>query len=192
MWKQMLSSAAFAVAVASAGAAAPPGDGGWHTFASESGRFQVDLPADPVVRPDEGRFTLLGPVSGEIYAVQAGDLQLAIEVRDLPTLARALVPDELILDETRESVVADMDAVELRGGETTHQGFPAREFVYRIPGDPPDFERALAVLVEGRLYVVTGRTPRRDARSREIERFFDSFRIARERESGATASQPLQ
>jgi len=124
--------------------------------------------------------------------VQSGDLQLAIEVRDLPTLARTLVPAELILDETRESVAADMDAVEIRGSEVTHQGFPARDFVYRIPGDPPDFERALAVLVGGRLYLVTGRTPRRDARSRAIERFFTSFRITPGTGSGATASQPLQ
>jgi hypothetical protein len=48
------------------------------------------------------------------------------------------------------------------------------------------------VLVEGRLYLVTGRSPRRDARSRQIERFFESFRLTPGAQAGATASQPRE
>lgn len=193
MWKRMWKGLAAGVVLAgislagtaAAGRAEPASrapDPGWRPFVSPTARFRIELPADPVVRPDQDRFTLLGPVTGEIYRVRLHDLELSIEVRDLPALAEALVPDELVLDATREGVVDDLEAEELEGGETRLAGLPARDFVYRLPGEPPAIERALAVLVGGRLYLVTGKAPRPPGESPELARFFASFRFWREGE----------
>jgi len=174
--------------IGSAGLAEPAAqraDASWRSFVSEAGRFRIELPADPVVTPDEERFTLLGPVTGELYRVQLDDLVLAIEVRDLPRLAETLVPADRILESTRDGVLSDLDAVEIRRSDRSHQGLPARDFVYRIPEQPAAFERALAVLAGGRLYLLTGKAAGQPDASPEIRRFFASFRLWGEGQPGA-------
>lgn len=184
MWRRLAVGALFAgVALgfsarpASAGPPSPRSAGSWRSFVSETGRFQVELPADPLEEPDEEHFTLLGPVTGEKYTLRSGDLVLAVEVRDIPALARTLVPTDSILEKTREGVIDDMGAVEVQERHVTLGGLPARDFVYRIPGQPPVFERALAVLVGRRLYLVTGQAAGRPGSSPELEHFFGSFRF---------------
>jgi hypothetical protein len=167
---------AAAAAVASAGPASRGGDG-WHSYVSEGGRFQVELPAGPVSEKDEKRFSVLGPIYGKITTVHAGDLVLVIEVRELPALAQVLLPSDFILDRVHESVVEDVDGEEIRASAITLQGLPARDFLYRIPDDPPALERARVVVAEGRLYVVTAREPLPATSTAAVERFLDSFRF---------------
>ena len=162
---------------ASAEPSSPEAGTHWHTFVSQAGRFQVELPVDPEEQVDPERMTLLGSVSGRTYVVHAGDLELAVEVRDIPTLAKTLVPTDVILDQTREGVTADLGAQEVEGSEISLQGLPARDFVYRLPGPPPVLEHARAVLVDGRLYLVTGKPSRPGGERPELERFLDSFRF---------------
>lgn len=182
-----------AAAVAAAAAATEPasrGNDGWHTYVSEAERFQVELPAGPVSEKDEKRFSVLGPIYGKITTVNAGDLVLVIEVRELPALAQALVPTSFILDQVHQSVVEDVDGEEIRASAITLQGLPARDFLYRIPDDPPALERARVVVAEGRLYVVTAREPLPVTSTAAIARFLDSFRFEPAKPSSPQGAAP--
>ncbi|MEM7412100.1 MAG: hypothetical protein AAF430_17870, partial [Myxococcota bacterium] len=162
--------------------AALPANAGWRVFASQAGRFEVEFPEHPKLRERE-RGTPLGAVRETKHIVDLADeTHVAIEVHDMPWLATRLVPSRSILDQVRSGILEDSSAVELQSQESVHQGEPAIDFTFRLPN--LRVERALAILVDSRLYVLTGRAA--DAPPDDhptILRFFDSFRFWREGET---------
>jgi hypothetical protein len=118
------------------------------------------------------------------YWLRAGDALLAVEMHDVPAVAATLVSDDMILDQARDRLLRDVDGTLLEGRELAFQDAPARDFVYRLPGNSQLAERVLAVLVGRRLYLVTGMA-RAPVSEPEVARFFASFRFWRESGSGA-------
>jgi hypothetical protein len=165
-----------ALAVAALAASAVRASG-WPVFAPADGRFAVELPGQPVIERDS-HWTPVGSVVMTKYWLRVGDSLLAVEMHDIPPVASALVSDDRILDGAREGVLHDVSGTQIEGKSLTYQGAPARDFRYRLPGEARLEERVLAVLVERRLYLVTGmaRAPESDP---DVARFFASFRCWR-------------
>lgn len=157
----------------------------WTAFAPDGGRFAVDLPGAPAVEGDS-HWTPVGSIAMTKYWLRAGDALLAVEVHDIPAVAAALVSDDRILDEARDSLIRDMRGTLIAGRALAFSGAPARDFRYRLPGKAQLEERVLAVLLDNRLYLVTGmaRAPGSDP---EVARFFASFRFWSEGQAPAAA-----
>ncbi len=69
----------------------------------------------------------------------------------------------------------DVDGTLIEGNSIEFGGEPARDFRYRLPGKAALEERVIAVLVDTRLYLVTGMA-RAPASQPDLARFFASFR----------------
>jgi hypothetical protein len=166
---------AFALA-AFAGVAARAGE--WAKFEPNGGRFAVELPGTPAVERDS-TWTPVGYVYMTKYWLRVDNALVAVEIHDIPPVASALITDDTILDQARDALLRDVDGTLLDGKTTVFEGAPARDFLYRLPGEARLVERVLAVLVDRRLYLVTGmgRAPGTDP---EISRFFASFDCWRE------------
>ena len=159
---------------------------GWFEFRSAEGHFQVELPLNPTLHR-ESTSTLMGDVAETHHRLEFGGARIGVEVHQLPGMAASLVPSSLILDRTRAGVIADMDGREVEGREITHQGFPARDFTYAV-AEPKGFERALVVLVDSRVYVMTGLTPENPAEHPVVNRVFRSFIVWSTDDAHPTAS----
>jgi hypothetical protein len=155
-------------------------------FSPAEGRFAVELPGPPALERD-ARLTPVGYVHQTKYWLRAGDALLAVELHDIPAIAAALMTDEGILDRARDGVIENENGTLLEAHALAFQGAPAREFTYRLPGDAPLVERVLVVLVESRLYLLTGMAARAPASHPDIARFFASFRVWKE---GETDTRP--
>jgi hypothetical protein len=157
----------------------------WTAFAPDGGRFAVELPGAPAVEGDS-HWTPVGSIAMTKYWLRAGDALLAVEVHDIPAVAAALVSDDRVLDEARDSLIRDMGGTLIEGRALALSGAPARDFRYRLPGKAKLEERVLAVLLDTRLFIVTGmaRSPASDP---EVGRFFASFRFWSEGQAPAAA-----
>jgi len=115
------------------------------------------------------------------YWLRVGNALLAVELHEIPPVAASFISDDMILDQARDSLLRDVDGTLLESRALEFSGAPARDFVYRLPGRTQLAERVLAVLVERRLYLVTGmaRAPSGDP---QVARFLASFRCWREGE----------
>lgn len=164
-----------ALAALLAGAAAPAGE--WAVFAPHDGRFSVELPGAPAIERDSF-WTPVGSVAMTKYWLRVGDALLAVELHDLPPVAAALVPDDRILDQARDSLLRDVGGTLVESRAVEFSGAPARDFRYRLPGAAQLEERVLAVLVGTRLYLLTGmaRAPVSDP---GVAHLFASFRCWR-------------
>ncbi|SRR5258706_3413857 len=150
----------------------------WSAFAPGDGRFAVELPGVPAIEHD-AHWTPVGSISMTKYWLRVGDALLAVELHDIPPAAAAIVPDDRILDQARDSLLRDVDGTLIEGRTLVFSDAPARDFRYRLPGAAALEERVLAVLVGTRLYLVTGmaRAPASDA---AVVHFFASFRCWRD------------
>lgn len=111
------------------------------------------------------------------YTLRVGDALVAVETHDFPALATSLFSSGTILEQTRSGVLKDMHARQLESHLLTRQDMPALDFTYEVPGAPPRYERALAVLVRSRIYLVTGMAERSPGSHPAIEHFLESFRF---------------
>ena len=162
--------------------AASPAHADWSAFAPGGARFSVELPGNPTVERDS-TWTPVGSVHMTKYWLRVGDALLAVEQHDIPPVAASFISDEMILDQARDSLLRDVDGTLIESRALAFEGAPARDFRYRLPGDARLVERVLAVLVDRRLYLVTGmaRDPIEDP---QVARFFGSFRCWRLSGSG--------
>lgn len=150
------------------------------------------MPAAPEVGI-ESSHTLFGAVEHAKYTLRFADVLVAVETHDFPAVAAALFSSDTILDQTRRGVLEDMHARQLDSQARVLDGMPALDFSYQVSGSPPRIERALAVLVGSRIYLVTGMAEQEPGRHPEIRRFFESFRFFEEdveRAGGPSARAP--
>src|SRR5262245_236234 len=98
----------------------------WTAFAPDGGYFAVELPGPPAVEGDS-HWTPVGTIAMTKYWLRVGDALLAVEVHDIPPVAAALVSNDRILDEARDSVVRDMRGSLIEGRALEVQGAPARD-----------------------------------------------------------------
>jgi hypothetical protein len=155
-----------------------PARADWTAFEPAQGRFAVALPGVPSVERDT-HFTPVGSIAMTKYWLRVGGALLAVEMHDLPPVAAAMLSDETILDQARDSLLREVHGTLIDERSLAFLGEPAREFRYRLPGEVALVERVLAVLVGTRLYLVTGMA-RDPASDPDVARFFASFRCWRE------------
>jgi hypothetical protein len=162
-------------ALLAAGAATGAGPGG-QPFRSEAGRFAVAFPGPPRYS-STSHATFAGPVRSAEYLVEAGPVELRVEIHDVPALAGLVLSDAALLRRAEGDLLGEEGAVEHRDEATQHQGYPAREVSYRL--DPSDGRdgRALLVLVARRLYIAAALHPPGAGADPVLERFFASFEV---------------
>lgn len=102
-------------------------------------------------------------------------MQVAVETHDFPAFAASLVPAATILERTHSGVLDDMRARQIESHPLKIQDRPALDFSYEVPGEPPHVERALAVLVHSRIYLVTAMTDDSPGDHPVVRRFLESF-----------------
>ncbi len=145
-------------------------------FSPPEGRFRVVFPAEPVVSTASRR-TFLGAVVETRYAVEIGDTSVAVELHDLPPLARLLLPAGAILGRARDRLVEGAGRRAVAARDAPHLGFPAREVTYDLSEQPARVEKALLVLVGSRLYIALATWPRASAIHSAAERLFETFEV---------------
>lgn len=143
-------------------------------YRSEAGRFSVDLPAEsPSVHELTGSKFLVTD-NDVLHTVFAEGAEFAIEIHDIPAIAKLVLASHYILDRSAEGVLEDIGAREVDSAEATYQGQPAREVVFETP-DRAFTGRMLLVLAGRRLYLVSVRHPRSVTPPGSIAPFFESF-----------------
>jgi hypothetical protein len=143
-------------------------------YQPEAGRFRVDLPGEPPsVRDLTGsKFSV---TSNDVqYIAFAGDTEFAVEIHDIPRVARFLLSSDYILERAVRGMLKDIGGREVDSVEVSLQGEPAREVRFEIP-DRELTGRLLLVLAERRLYLVTVQYPQSIDPPSAIARFFESF-----------------
>src|SRR4029453_14135517 len=78
----------------------------WARFEPSDGRFAVEMPGVPAVERD-AHWTPGGSITMTKYWLRAGDALLAVEMHDIPPVAAAIISDDRILDQARESLLDD-------------------------------------------------------------------------------------
>jgi hypothetical protein len=143
-------------------------------YRSEAGRFSVDLPAEPPsVRELTGsKFSITD--NNVLHTVVADGAEFAIEIHDIPRIAKLLMTSRYILDRSVAGMLEDIGAREVDSAEASFQGEPAREVAYEIP-DRAFTGRLLLVLAERRLYLVSVQHPRTIDPPGSVAPFFESF-----------------
>jgi hypothetical protein len=144
-------------------------------FSPPDGRFSASFPAEPVVSTATRR-TFLGAVVATRYAVETGDITVAVELHDLPRMARFLLPADAILGRARDRLVEDVGGRVVAAADALRGGFPARQVTYELER-PVRVEEALLVLVERRLYIVLATWPSGSAVPPAAQRLFESFEV---------------
>src|SRR5213594_82505 len=89
-------------------ALAPAAAAEWSVFAPPDGRFTIELPGAPAVERD-AHWTPVGSVRMTKYWLRAGDALLAVELHEIPAVASALISDQRILDQARDSLLRDVE-----------------------------------------------------------------------------------
>lgn len=160
--------------LAAAAAGASPADG--PAFRSESGRFSVRFPGTPR-HTTRSHTTPVGRVASGEYLVEQGELELRVELHDVPAIAGFLLSDRALLERAERDLLSDEGAREHRGAAAEVQGHPAREVVYRLPAGDGRAGRALLVLVGARLYILAALHPAGSADESALDGFFESFEV---------------
>jgi hypothetical protein len=164
------------VAAASTSAFAQPGDTAddLYPYRSEVGRFSVVFPAgSPSVRELTG--SKLSVTDNDAYHwVDHRGAEFAVEIHDIPRVAKLVLTSHYILDRTVEGKLEDIGAREIDSAETVFQGKPAREVEFEIP-DQKFVGKLLFVLAGRRLYLVSVQHPQPLDPLDSIPGFFESF-----------------
>ncbi len=148
--------------------------GDLHPYRSETGRFSVDFPGESLsIRELSGsRFSITD--NDVRHTVFAEGVEFAVEIHDIPRIAKLLLTTHYILDRTVKGMLEDIGAREVNSVETSLQGEPAREVAFEIP-DRELTGRLLLVLAERRLYLVSMRHPQSIDPPGSITSFLESF-----------------
>lgn len=165
------------LALAIAAAALSPVEaaaGDFRPYRSETGRFSVDFPGElPSIRELSGsKFSITD--NDVRHTVFADGAEFAVEIHDIPRIAKLLLTSHYILDRTVKGMLEDIGARELDSAEVSLQGEPAREVAFEIP-DREFTGRLLLILAGRRLYLVSVRHPQSIAPPGSIAPFLERF-----------------
>ena len=165
------------LALAIAAAALSPVDaaaGDFRPYRSETGRFSVEFPGGlPSIRELSGsKFSITG--NDVRHTVFAEGAEFAVEIHDIPRVAKLLLTSHYILERTVKGMLEDIGARELDSAEVSFQGEPAREVAFEIP-DREITGRLLLILAGRRLYLVSVRHPQSIAPPGSIAPFLERF-----------------
>ncbi len=143
-------------------------------YRSEAGRFSIDLPEQsPLVRELTGsKFSITD--NDVRHTVFSEGAEFAVEIHDIPRVAKFLLTGRYILERSVQGLLEDMGAREVTSAEISVEGQPAREVAFEIP-DHAFTGRVLLVLAGRRLYLVSVQHPRSIDPPGSIAPFFESF-----------------
>jgi len=143
-------------------------------YRSEAGRFSVNLPAEtPSVSELAGsKFSITD--NDVRYTVFFEGAEFAVEIHDIPRVAKLLLTSHYILERSVKGMLEDIGARKVDSADVSVLGQPAREVAFEIP-DRTFTGRLLLILAGRRLYLVSVRHPRSADPPDAIAPFFESF-----------------
>lgn len=143
-------------------------------YRSEEGRFSVDLPAEPPSVRELSGSKLSMTDNDVLHSVVSDGAEFAVEIHDIPRVAKFLLTNRYILDRSVESMLEDIGAREVDSAEISFLGQPAREVEFEN-SDQEFTGRLLLVLADRRLYMVTVQHPQSVDPPTSVAPFFESF-----------------
>ena len=143
-------------------------------YRSETGRFSVGFPAEsPSIQTlNESKLSITD--NDAYHSVNFEGAEFAVEIHDIPRIAKLVLTSHYILDRTVDGKLDDIGAREIDSAEMIFQGKPAREVAFEIP-DQKFVGKLLFVLAERRLYLVSVQHPQPLDPLDAIPGFFESF-----------------
>jgi hypothetical protein len=156
----------------------------WAKYSSKDGRFEVLLPGDPkedrqkVKKPD-------GEIEVKLVFAQAAPTEVfAVLYMDMPSRGKAKELVEAPLDPSMATVGVPGGANLRVVDEKTKviDGHPTRTLLLE-PGEATSGEagntvESRIVVVEKRVYMLYSVRPQGKERTKEVDRFFDSFKVS--------------
>lgn len=147
----------------------------WKEFASKPGGFKVLMPGTPKQKALETESDF-GKGVLHMSAVEAGKGMYAANYTDFPEAVKK-VPIKQLYDSSRDGVIANLDGKlasekDIKLGEN-----PGREILIDVAGGKQIF-RVRVYLIEQRLYQVVVFGSPELAKSKDADKFLDSFQLA--------------
>jgi len=146
----------------------------WKSFASVDGRFEVLMPGQ-VKSFDTDVANDLGPSVLHMNVATAGETMYVANWVDFPRDAVNELPDRM-LDDSREGALENLDGELVSEKKIKLGQHPGREIVIKVEKLDRLFH-ARVYLVENRLYQVLAFGPPDVVKSRESQKFLDSFKL---------------
>jgi hypothetical protein len=155
----------------------------WAKYSSREGRFEVLMPGEPkedkqkVKKPD-------GEIEVRLVFAQAAPTEVfAVLYMDMPSRARAKELVEAPLDPSQAIVGvpggANLKVVDEK--QKVIDGHPTRTLLMEPseagPGETGNAVESRIVVVEKRVYMLYSVRPQGKERTKEVDRFFDSFKV---------------
>ncbi len=155
-------------------------------FVSREGRFAAAFPDTPV-QESSGRSTWAGRMEAGSYELEGGGLRLRVEFHDVPKMAAAILPPQVLLDLAKDSLVEDVRASDVESAPVTLHAHPGVSLRYRHGDHPGVIEEARIFLVGARLYVTFARADEPGEKEALASRFLASFDAWEPRDAVASA-----
>jgi hypothetical protein len=155
----------------------------WSTYTSVEGRFEVRLPG----KPNEAKQKVKGPegeVEVNVIGAEGGDAGVfAVIFLDAPDVSKAKTLVESPIDPSMATVGlpngGSLKVVD--DSKKVIDGHPTRTLLLEPtetkPGQEANTVESRIVVVEKRVYMLYSVRPKGKERTKEVDRFFDSFKI---------------
>ncbi len=156
----------------------------WKMFTPAAGGFSAALPGEPKEMKVNGQ-SPAGPIEVVFYAVERGGEAFIISGHDLPAGADAPARVQLVLDGSKQGMMANLPGAKLvEEKKIEYQGFAGRDLVAEVPagGKVPAALtiRVRIVIAKGKLIQMQSIRPGigDDAKAPpELQAYFDSLKI---------------
>ncbi|MGH0032568.1 MAG: hypothetical protein ACQGVC_22480 [Myxococcota bacterium] len=165
------------VLVAAGGAQA---EDAWSKFASEEGRFSVEVPSPPVKSQLEQK-SFIGTVTSYILTSESGKDRYTVDYSDIPHFALHFAGPDTIYEHAKGALLKKTFGKAVSYDDATVGGHAGKQLVYDTPpkeGHPEMRGDAVLVLVGTRLYVVDA-VVREGESNDESKRFLSSLEITK-------------
>lgn len=154
----------------------------WEIVTSAEGRFEILMPSKPV---ESSRELKTGETTKTIIrsltALQPLNVKFDVNYFDYPAGKMATADREKYYDTARDGAIARSRVTLLSEKRPALDGRPGREMIIALPVDPkapgPVAVRTRSYLLDDRLYTIYYSGPRGTETSKEVDAFFESFRL---------------
>ena len=147
----------------------------WQEFESVEGGFTVLMPGEVESQTIKAN-TAIGPIDFHMFSVEKKDIVFGVVYNDYPdSIIEGTSPDSL-LTSARNGAVGALQGQLLIEIIISSDGYPGREIMIEGPSGETTYQSRM-FLAGNRLYQVTVNSMKEKKFLKDIEIFFDSFKI---------------
>ncbi len=150
----------------------------WKEFTDKETGFSVLFPGEPKRMPDQTIKTALGDVPLKIFLAELGrDTVYMVMVSDYPEGSIKKGVEDRILDGARDGILGKLKGKPLVDEKIKLGTNPGRAI--QVDAPTVGIYRTNIYLVKDRLYQVVILAPRETVASKETDKYFESFKLAK-------------